>query len=120
MMMTSNSLAWYRAPGVPHQNWDRPCCGSAIRRVLTVGCGSGVIGAGLESRHAPWMLNWSAALVLAGRSRVIGCSGAPAGEVADPGRFAACRSAVPVLSGRSESPTTAMGRLDSRWVNART
>ena len=116
----SSSLAWYRAPGVPHQNWDRPCCGSAIRRVLTVGCGSGVIGAGLESRHAPWMLNWSAALVLAGRSRVIGCSGAPAGEVADPGRFAACRSAVPVLSGRSESPTTAMGRLDSRWVNART
>src|ERR1017187_7727900 len=33
MMMTSRSLAWYRASGVPHQNWDRPCCGSAIRRL---------------------------------------------------------------------------------------
>src|SRR5450759_4859359 len=52
------------------------------------GCGSGVIGAGLDSMHVLGMLHWNAALILAGSSRVIGWRGAPAG-VAVTGRSAA-------------------------------
>ena len=51
----------------------------------------------------------------------LGFSGgaAPRREVADPGRFAACRPAVPSASGRSEGAGAGVGRLDSRQVNAR-
>jgi hypothetical protein len=44
------------------------------------GCGSAVIGAGLDSRRALMMLHWNAALILAGSCCVIGWRGAPPGS----------------------------------------
>ena len=105
----SSFLAWYRAPRRPPSELGfAHVCGSAIRSgalLLRIG----VIDAGLDSRRALGMLHWNAALVLAGRSCVIGWRGAPAGEVADPGRFAACRSAIPSVSGRTEWPAPQPG-----------
>ena len=71
----SSSLAWYRRPGASYQSWDRPCCGWAIRSVLTGGVAGRADRGGwrrqmrrLESRRAPWILHWNAVLILAGRS----------------------------------------------------
>ena len=63
------------------------------------GCGSAVIGVGLDSRRALRMLHWNAALILAGSCCVIGWRGASPPE-SDTG-IAGYRSAIP-LSGRSE------------------
>jgi hypothetical protein len=45
--------------GAPHQSWDRPCCGSAIRR-LRRPRRIGVIGTGSDSKRALRMLHGNA------------------------------------------------------------
>src|ERR1039458_5118060 len=45
--------------GAPHQSWDRPCCGSAIRR-LRRPRRIWMIGTGLDSMHVLGMLHGNA------------------------------------------------------------
>ena len=114
-MLTSSLLGIGWPPAAPHQSWDRPCCGSATRR-LRRPRRIGVIGTGLDSRRALRIAatgmhdySWRVAFVLSGGA-------APRRGVAVTGRFAACRSAVPSLSGRSEWLAPAAGRVDLRRV----
>src|ERR1017187_964793 len=46
-------------PGAPHQSWDRPCCGSAIRR-LRRPRRIWMIGTGSDSKRALRMLHGNA------------------------------------------------------------
>src|ERR1019366_5061462 len=50
LMLTSSLLGIGWPPAAPHQSWDRPCCGSATRR-LRRPRRIGVIGTGLDSRR---------------------------------------------------------------------
>ena len=120
-MMTSIFLAWYRAPRCPIRVGIAHVCGSAIRGMLNGGCGalggSGVVRAGLDRKHAPGILHWTAGLVLAGSFRAMGCSGAPRRSCGS--RQRSMPPGGPVAFGQTRVAGAGDVRLDLRRVNAR-
>lgn len=120
MVTTSGSLASVarrppeRSCGLAHpQRADRRV--RRLRLIGVVGAGDGEIGFEACSRDA--VLDCS--IGFGGVGLVLLGGACPAGEDGNLGRSTACRPAVPSASGRSDGAGAGVGRLDSRWVNAR-